>query len=49
MEEGEEVFLYTTCGCFRNPTRDLGRVIDWATIASAVHVLDEPVVFDERS
>ncbi|MEU0406247.1 hypothetical protein ABZ307_00265 [Streptomyces griseorubiginosus] len=49
MAEGEEVFLYTTRGCFRNPTRDLGRVIGRATITSPVRVLDEPVVFNERS
>ncbi|MFF3909822.1 hypothetical protein ACFYZJ_28480 [Streptomyces sp. NPDC001848] len=33
LGEGDEVFLYTTRGCFRNPTRDLGRVIGRATIA----------------
>lgn len=49
LGEGDEVFVYTTCGCFRNPTRDLGRVIGRATIVSPVRVLDEPVVFNERS
>lgn len=49
LEEGDEIFLCTTRGCFRNPTRDLGRVIGRATVASAVQVLDEPVVFGERS
>lgn len=45
----DEVFLYTTRGCFRNPTRDLGRVIGRAMITSPVCVLDELVVFNERS
>ncbi|MEU1447748.1 hypothetical protein [Streptomyces mirabilis] len=49
LEEGDEVFLYTTRGCFRNPTRDLGRVIGRALVASSVRVLDEPVVFGERT
>ncbi|RZB15668.1 hypothetical protein StrepF001_30215 [Streptomyces sp. F001] len=49
LEEGDEVFLYTTRGCFRNPTRDLGRVIGRAVVASPVRVLDEPVVFGERT
>lgn len=49
MGQGDEVFLHTTRCCFRNPTRDLGRVIGRATIASPVRVLDEPVAFNERS
>ncbi|MDC2953020.1 hypothetical protein PO587_00955 [Streptomyces gilvifuscus] len=49
LEEGDEIFLYTTRGCFGNPTRDLGRVIGRATVASSVRVLEEPVVFGERS
>ncbi|MGX4688707.1 hypothetical protein [Streptomyces sp. JNUCC 63] len=48
LEEGDEIFLYTTRGCFRNPTRDLGRLVGRATIASPVRALDEPVVFGER-
>ncbi|MEU6071237.1 hypothetical protein ABZ864_44065 [Streptomyces sp. NPDC047082] len=49
LGEGDEIFLYTTRGCFRNPTRDLGRIVARATIASPVRVLDEPVVFSDRS
>ncbi|MDT0468368.1 hypothetical protein [Streptomyces gibsoniae] len=48
LGEGDETFLYTTRGCFRNPTRDLGRIVARATIASPVRVLDEPVVFNDR-
>ncbi|MEY9815518.1 hypothetical protein RKD21_005775 [Streptomyces albogriseolus] len=50
LEEGDEVFpLYTTRGRFRNPTRDLGRVIARAQVASPVRALEEPVVFGDRS
>ncbi|SOE56844.1 hypothetical protein SAMN05446589_1103 [Streptomyces sp. OV198] len=49
LEEGDEVFVYTTRGCFRNPTRDLGRVIGRARVVSPVRVLEEPVVFGERA
>ncbi|WP_075738476.1 hypothetical protein [Streptomyces acidiscabies] len=48
LEEGDEVFVYTTRGCFRNPTRDLGRVVGRARVVSPVRVLEEPVVFGER-
>ncbi|MCX4427203.1 hypothetical protein [Streptomyces mirabilis] len=49
LEEGDEIFLYTTRGCFRNPTRDLGRVIGRASVAGPVRALEEPVVFGERA
>ncbi|MFI6434143.1 hypothetical protein [Streptomyces sp. NPDC050759] len=48
LGKGDELLLYTTRGCFRNPGRDLGRVMGLATITSDVHTLDEPVVFQER-
>ncbi|SFD72855.1 hypothetical protein [Streptomyces aidingensis] len=46
--QGDEVLLYTTRGCFGNPTRDLGRVMGLATVTSEVRPLDEPVLFGER-
>jgi hypothetical protein len=49
LEPGDQVLLYTTRGCFGNPTRDLGRVVGQATVASAAQVLTEPVRFGERS
>ena len=49
LGEGDEVLLCATRGCFGNPTRDLGRIVGRATIASPVRVLNEPVVFNERS
>ncbi|MCS7007277.1 MAG: hypothetical protein NZL88_06960 [Gaiellaceae bacterium] len=32
LEVGDVLYLYTTRGCFRNPTRDRGRVIGRATV-----------------
>jgi len=40
---GDELFVYATRGAFGNPTRDRGRVIGRATVASTVVELDEPV------
>lgn len=48
LKKGDEVLLYTTRGCFGNPTRDLGRVIGLATLTSEVSTLDEPVTFQKR-
>ncbi|WP_405668990.1 hypothetical protein [Streptomyces sp. NBC_00055] len=47
--EEDELLLYSTRGCFRNPTRDVGRILGHATVASPVRVLDEPVSFGERT
>jgi hypothetical protein len=49
LGEGDEVMLYSTRGCFGNPTRDLGRVIGLAAVTSPVRVLDEPVRFGDRT
>jgi hypothetical protein len=49
LAEGDRLFVYTTRGCFRNPTRDRGRVIGETTVTSPVVALDEPVVFGDRS
>ncbi|MGW1809157.1 hypothetical protein [Streptomyces sp. NPDC002078] len=48
INAGDEVLLYSTRSCFRNPTRDLGRILGHATVFSRVHTLAEPVVFGER-
>jgi hypothetical protein len=48
LQPGDKVYLYTTRGCFHNPTVDRGRVIGEATITSAAEPLDEPVVFGDR-
>ncbi|GAA2555620.1 hypothetical protein GCM10010398_49370 [Streptomyces fimbriatus] len=49
LQEGDGAFLWTTRGCFRNPTRDLGRVTARASVAGPVRTLGEPVVFGDRS
>lgn len=46
---GDELLIYTTRGCFHNPTRDRGRVIATAQATSAVERLDPHVVVAERT
>ncbi|MCC6223698.1 MAG: hypothetical protein IT201_09460 [Thermoleophilia bacterium] len=48
LEIGDRLFLYTTRGCFHNPTRDRGRVIGEARVAAPVRRADPPPVFDGR-
>ena len=48
LSPGDDLFLYTTRGAFRNPTRDRGRVIATAQVAGPVVCLDVPVRFGER-
>jgi hypothetical protein len=48
LEIGDELFTYTTRGCFHSPTRDRGRVMGLALVRSDVQDLAEPVVFGER-
>jgi hypothetical protein len=45
---GDRLFLYTSRGCFGNPTRDRGRVMGEATVVSKVHALSEPLVIADR-
>jgi hypothetical protein len=35
LEVGDVLYLYTTRGCFRNPTRDRGRIIGRATVRAS--------------
>lgn len=46
--KGTRLLLYTTRGCYRNPTRDRGLVMGVATVTSNARLLDEPVVFVGR-
>ena len=46
---GDELLLYTTRGCFKNPTCDRGRVIGRARVASPVRDLDPAPVIDGRT
>jgi hypothetical protein len=45
LQEGDRLFLYTTRGCFRNPTRDRGRVIGVAYVAAPVREERPPIEF----
>lgn len=49
LAPGDGLFLYTTRGCFKNPTRDRGRVIAEGTAVGSVHTLDDPPEFGGRS
>lgn len=48
LEPGDRLFLYSTRGCFHNPTRDRGRVIGRATVTATTRRLKKPVRFDGR-
>jgi hypothetical protein len=43
LRPGDALLLYTTRGCFHNPTRDRGRLIGIATATSAVTDLDPAI------
>ncbi|GAA3065696.1 hypothetical protein GCM10017562_34570 [Streptomyces roseofulvus] len=47
--EGDEVLLYTTRGCFRNPNRDRGRLMGRATVSSPVQPLPQPLHLSKRT
>lgn len=49
LRAGDRLLLYTTRGCFGNPTRDRGRIIAAAAAASGVQHDDAPVRFAERT
>lgn len=45
---GDTLFIYTTRGCFHNPTRDRGRVIGRAAVSSPVEPLEKSTVVMDR-
>lgn len=49
LAQGDRLYLYSTRGAWHNPTRDRGRVIGTASVASPVQKLDEPVKVAGRS
>jgi hypothetical protein len=49
LEIGDVLFLYTTRGCFRNPTRDRGRVIGRAVVAAPAADVPTPPAFGNRT
>lgn len=40
---GDELYIFTTRGCWHNPSRDRGRVIGHAVVTSPVVAYDRPV------
>ena len=48
LASGDRLLLYTTRGCFHNPTRDRGRVIGLATVTAPSSTLRKPVRFGDR-
>lgn len=46
---GDRLYLYTTRGCFKNPTRDKGRIIGVATVTADMATSDEPLVIGDRT
>jgi hypothetical protein len=48
LEPDDVLVLYTTRGCFRNPTRDRGRVIGRPTVTAPAMRLTDPVMFGGR-
>jgi hypothetical protein len=43
LKTGDRLFLYTTRGCFRNPTKDRSRVIGEVRVSREVGPLDAPI------
>jgi hypothetical protein len=48
LTQEDKLVLYTTRGCFRNPTRDRGRVVGTAEVTSHPQALKTAVTFDGR-
>ena len=48
LAQGDELFLYTTRGAFKSPTRHRGRIIGTARVASSITRLKQPQCFGER-
>jgi hypothetical protein len=49
LKPGDTLFLYTTRGCFRNPTRDRGRVIGKAVVVTPADRSDPPPAFGAQT
>lgn len=48
LKRGDRLLLYTTRGCFHNPTRDRGRIVGLATVTAKSAALRRPVRFGDR-
>ena len=49
FEAGDSIYLYTTRGCFKNPTRDRSRIVGKAVALTDLQVNEDPVRFGDRS
>lgn len=49
LKVNDRIVVYTTRGCFRNPTRDRGRIVAKALVQSSESILRPPIQFGERS
>lgn len=49
LQVGDELLIYTTRGCFKNPTRDRGRVIGLATVQTEPVLASAPVEVGGRT
>lgn len=49
LRAGDSIYLYTTRGCFKNPTRDRSRIIGKTVALTDIQLNDEPVRFGERN
>jgi hypothetical protein len=49
VRSSDRLLIYTTRGCFHNPTRDRGRVIALARATSSVRQLRRPVILVGRT
>ena len=47
--EEDSIYLYTTRGCFKNPTRDRSRIIGKAVALTELRLNDDPVRFGDRT
>lgn len=48
LRKGDVLYLYTTRGCFKNPSRDRGRIIGKAVATTDMALNDDPVAFRDR-
>lgn len=48
LQPGDVLYLYTTRGCYKNPTRDRGLIIGSATVTEPMGTSEEPLHVRER-
>ncbi|MGW4412754.1 hypothetical protein ACWEJ6_52830 [Nonomuraea sp. NPDC004702] len=49
LKQGDALALYTTRQCFRNPTRDRGRIIGTAIVSTPISRMIRPVEFRDKN